>query len=275
MSVAKCCPDGAEPFREMKDYVPEHEMVQIGSMSCYAAAPTEPTLNAVIVFADMFGVHTGRHKQLVDMLAHHGYLAVCPDFLRERPYMRGSTPNFGMNYCCAAEFLVKMLTGAFDRNTRTFAWDTFMRKKVVDEIMPWLNAKGAKNLAAIGFCWGTYGAMKCGSLPQFKCCVGFHPSTEGFCKAAKEDDLKVCKDVKCPQLMIVTKNESERWKPDGAAHKACEEALAGLPGTVLWELQDGMMHGYMTRGDTQKVETMQAVQYGFDSMIGFFRENLG
>eukprot|EP00971_Amphidinium_carterae_P302653 6013713-Amphidinium_carterae.1 len=85
-----------------------------------------------------------------------------------------------------------MLTGAFDRNTRTFAWDTFMRfcrmtsvacsidranipprvraechfatcgtiarKKVVDEIMPWLNAKGAKNLAAIGFCWGQIAA---------------------------------------------------------------------------------------------------------------------
>ena len=27
-------------------------------------------------------------------------------------------------------------------------------------------------------------------MPEFKCCVGFHPSNEGFCKAAKEDDLE-------------------------------------------------------------------------------------
>mmetsp|Transcript_52581 Transcript_52581/g.97347 ORF Transcript_52581/g.97347 Transcript_52581/m.97347 type:complete len:273 (+) Transcript_52581:54-872(+) len=271
MSIGQCCPPESEPLREMQAYSPKHDMVQIGTLSCYVAEPTAPTANAVIMFADMFGVHTGRHKQFVDMLADNGYLAVCPDFLKDRPYMSGSTPSFGMSCSCAAEFLVKVLSGAFDRRTRTFAWDAYMRQKVVDEIMPWLSAKGARNFGAVGFCWGTYGAMKCGSLSQFKCCVGFHPSTEGFCKASKEDDLQVCKDIKCPQLMLATKSESDRWKPNGAAHKACEEVL---PGKIRWELQDGVMHGYMTRGDTQKAETMQAVKYGFDSMIAFLGEHL-
>lgn len=39
------------------------------------------------------------------------------------------------------------------------------------------------------------------AFPEFKCCAGFHPSNEGFCKATKEDDLEVCRKIKCPQLL--------------------------------------------------------------------------
>ncbi|CAK8993386.1 Hypothetical protein SCF082_LOCUS3484 [Durusdinium trenchii] len=151
-------------------------------------------------------------------------------------------PGFGMNYCCAAEFLFKFFSGNFGRKTKSFAWETYM----------WLSCfvmgkmKGVSSFAAVGFCWGTYGAMKCAAYPdawarrevpwaEFKCCAGFHPSTEGFCKNTGEDDLEVCRSIKCPQLMIATKSESEKWRPNGEAHKACEMAL---PGKVTWHLQD-------------------------------------
>ena len=39
------------------------------------------------------------------------------------------------------------------------------------------------------------------AFPEFKCCAGFHPSNEGFCKATKEDDLEVCRKIKCPQSL--------------------------------------------------------------------------
>ena len=70
--------------------------------------------------------------------------------------------------------------------------------------------------------------------------------------------------------MISTPLESERWSKGGAAHEACEAALKGK---VTWE-QTKQGHGYMTRGDTSKEETMEAVKYGVDSMLKLFKENL-
>merc|ERR1711920_901026 len=89
---------------------------------------------------------------------------------------------------------------------------------------PWMTEKGATKLASVGFCWGTYGAMNCGKYPgHFSCNASFHPSTEGFCKNTKEDDLELCRAVKVPQLVVATGMESAKWKPDGDAHKACKE----------------------------------------------------
>lgn len=254
----------------MKDYKPKHSMVRVNSLNCYVATPAQSTTKGVIMFADMFGVHTGRHKQFCDMLAENGFMAVCPDFLEKSPYMSRCTPTFGMNYCCAMEFLCLLVCGGFDRNTRTFAWDTYLKAKVMDEVLVFMKSKGVQNFGAVGFCWGTYGAMQCAAFPDFKCCAGFHPSNEGFCKATKEDDLEVCRKIKCPQLMISTKNESARWKADGEAHKAC---LAALPGKVTWKSSE-QNHGYMTRGDPNKLETFEAVKQGCEEMLQLLKENL-
>ncbi|CAJ1328266.1 unnamed protein product [Effrenium voratum] len=271
MASMACCPAGAEPLREMKDYKPKHTMLKIESLSCYVATPKVNTTKAVIVFADMFGVHTGRHKQFCDMLAEKGYLAVCPDFFALKGRYTLCAPSFGMNYCCAAEFLLKFFTGYMDRKTRTFAWDTFMKQKVMDELLPWMKTShGVQSFAALGFCWGTYGSLKCAAYPEFRCCVGFHPSNEGFCKAAKEDDLQACREIKCPQLMIATKGESARWKPEGEAHKAC---LAAMPGQVTWDVVEAN-HGYMSRGDTAQPETLEAATKGVERMMAFFKEHL-
>ncbi|CAE7697836.1 cmbl, partial [Symbiodinium pilosum] len=189
LPACACCPPGAEPLREMKDYKPKHSMGTIKDLPCYVATPPVPTQKGVVLFADMFGVHTGRHKQFCDMLAEKGYLAICPDFLAGKPYSM-CAPTYGTNYCCMLEFICLLTTGTFDRKTRRFAWDTYMKQKVLDEILPWMRSKGVSSFAAVGFCWGTYGAMKCAAYPEFKCCACFHPSNEGFCKATKEDDLE-------------------------------------------------------------------------------------
>ena len=44
-----------------------------------------------------------------------GYLAVCPDFFALKGRYTLCAPSFGMNYCCAAEFLLKFFTGYMDR----------------------------------------------------------------------------------------------------------------------------------------------------------------
>jgi len=254
----------------MEDYKAKHDMTRVHSLNCYVATPAQATSKGVIMFADMFGVHTGRHKQFCDMLAENGYLAICPDFLEKSPYMSPSTPKFGASKCCALEFICLFVCGTFDKKTRTYGWHSYMRQKVMEELVPYMKIKGIQSFGAVGFCWGTYGSMHCAEFPEFKACVGYHPSNEGFCKATKEDDLEVCRKIKCPQLMFATKLESARWKPDGEAHKACE---ATLPGKVTWKSVE-QNHGYMTRGDTKQPETLDAVKNGCEGMLQLFKENL-
>ncbi|CAK8993388.1 Hypothetical protein SCF082_LOCUS3485 [Durusdinium trenchii] len=93
MALCSCCPADAEPLREMKDYKPKHEMTKIQSLNCYVAMPSAAATQGVIMFTAS-GIGFSRHKQFCDMLAGNGYLAVCPDFIGERPYMSSlSTPS--------------------------------------------------------------------------------------------------------------------------------------------------------------------------------------
>merc|ERR1740117_596551 len=122
---------------------------------------------------------------------------------------------------------------------------------VMDCVVPWMRQKGATKFASIGFCWGAYGAQCCGKFPEvFSCVAAFHPSTEGVCKTNKEDDIALCRAIKVPQLVLATRMESDKWKPNGAAQRACEE-----DGTkTIWLLEEKQKHGFMMRGDTSNEE---------------------
>jgi dienelactone hydrolase len=254
----------------MGDYVPLGEMVSVGDdLPCYVAKPPEPSKCAVIMFTDMFGVHTGRHKQICDDLASNGFLTICPDFFVDTPYMK-KRHAWGTSCGCVCEVICGILCKTFDKITKVHAWEVSLREKVEDKVVPWLRSQGATKFVTVGFCWGSYGAMRCCALPDFACGVSFHPSTEGFCKSAGEDALAICRSVKVPQLVVATSQEPDTWRPGGAAQCACEEVL---PGRITWKLEDKMNHGYMTRGDTKDAAILEAVKRGFQDMFAFFKRH--
>mmetsp|Transcript_66183 Transcript_66183/g.132799 ORF Transcript_66183/g.132799 Transcript_66183/m.132799 type:complete len:276 (+) Transcript_66183:70-897(+) len=268
---APCCPKDSEPLLLMKDYSALGEMITLNaSLPCYVARRADSTSRAVVMFSDMFGVHTGRHKQLCDDLAADGFIAVCPDFFVDAPYMKRA-PAYGSTLCCVANFICGLASGSYAKNTKKHTWDATLRVKVMDIVVPWLQSQGARDFAAVGFCWGSYGSQKCGAQPVFKCCASFPPATDGFCKNVGEDDLQVCREATCPQLMVVTKTESDRWQPGSVAHKASEEATQGR---LTWKLEGAASHGYMTRGDTKSAETMEAVKRGYKDMVALFEANM-
>mmetsp|Transcript_3031 Transcript_3031/g.4721 ORF Transcript_3031/g.4721 Transcript_3031/m.4721 type:complete len:275 (-) Transcript_3031:469-1293(-) len=265
-----CCPAGAEPMMIVRDYVPRGEMVMLGNMPVYVASPPSPSTRGVVMFTDMFGVHTGRHKQLCDRLAEEGLLVACPDFFVENPYFVNA-PAYGCTVCCMASLIFKLVTGKLDENTRTHTWDASLKEKVVGTLLPWMKDKGAKEFASIGFCWGAYGAMKCAALQEFRCSAVFHPSVDGFCKSAGEDDLQICRELKCPTLVVATKQEKPAWLPGGPAQAACEEAV---PGQVTFRTE-ALNHGYMVRAEVDKDATaLVAVNRGVQEILDLVSANL-
>jgi dienelactone hydrolase len=254
----------------MKDYTAKGSMVAIQDVECYVAWPAAPPTCAVVVFQDIFGIHSGRHKQFCDMLAEQGYGAVAPDFTGTDPIVK-NPPMYGYTCCCFWGLFGAILTGNSKRKTAQLSWDASMGRLVLDCVVPWLKQRGVAKLVAAGFCFGSYGAMHCGRFPEiFSCSASFHPSTQGFCKATKEDDLALCRAVKAPQLVVATSMESQRWRPSGDAHRACEE-----DGTAtVWLLEEKQRHGFMMRGDTSNAETLSAVRKYMDMMLQFFEANV-
>lgn len=269
--LAECCPEGAEPLRIMADYVPKGEMVVInGAASCYVAWPKEGASRAVIVFQDIFGIHTGRHKQFCDMLAEKGFGAVAPDFTGKDPYIK-DPPKFGASTGCALRFICGLCCGGFNRKNQDYSWDASIGPKVMGLVVPWIKEKGASKIAAAGFCWGSYGAGHCGRFAEtFSCCAHFHPSTEGGCTSRKEDDLELMRKIKVPQFIVSTSMESAKWKPGGLAEKALTE-----DGTKCsWFYEEKEKHGFMMRADTSNADSLAAIKKWWEKMLEFYDENM-
>lgn len=254
----------------MADYTPKGEMKTIGGIECYVNWASVPqSQKAVIVFQDVFGIHSGRHKQFCDMLAEKGYGTVMPDLTGQDPIVKA--PQYGSSCSCFWGFLCAFACGSFKKKTAALSWEARLKQITIDGLVPWMKEKGATKLASVGFCWGTYGAMNCGRYPEhFSCNASFHPSTEGFCKNCKEDDLELCRAVRVPQLVVATSMESAKWKPDGDAHKVCN--TTGV--SVTWLLEEKEKHGFMMRGDTKKPETLAALKKYMDMLINFFGDNM-
>lgn len=252
----------------MADYVPKGKMVTIGDVECYVSWASGND-RAIIVFQDIFGIHTGRHKQFCDMLLEKGYNAVLPDFTGKDPLIK-NPPQYGMTCSCFFNaLLVFCCTGK--RKMREHSWDASMKRIVIDNVVPWMKQQGATKLASVGFCFGSYGAMCCGKYPEiFSCDVSFHPSTEMMCKAANEDALALCRAIKVPQLVVATQMESPEWKPKGAAQQAIEEDGT----TTTWLLESKQKHGFMTRGETTDAETMAAIKFYMQTMFEFLDANV-
>lgn len=264
-----CCPEGAEPLLVMADYKPKGQMVKIGEVDCYVAWPPEGTDRAVIHFQDIFGIHVGRHKQWCDMLAEKGYGAVAPDLFGNDPLIK-NVPPYGTTCCCAFQ-MIMALFGGMNKKSASFSWDSALGHIVMDMIVPWMRQKGATKFATAGFCWGSYGAQHCGRFQDvFSCNASFHPSTEGVCKATKEDPLALMRAIKVPQLVVATSMESAEFKVGGAAQRAVEEG-----GTkTLWFNEETQKHGFMMRGDTSNPATLAAITKWRAQFYEFLAENM-
>lgn len=252
----------------MSEYETKGEPISIGRLDCYVARPATPGFTAILMFHDIFGLQSGRHKLLCDQLAAEGYLVVCPDFF-EGGSPVGQQVQYGL---CSIRLICQFLyvmSCRFKAWARQHSWDNKLRADICDTILPWLESQGATRLACVGFCWGAYGSMKCAAMPKFSCCVNFHPATADICKANDENDLQVAREVRCPQLVVATSMEPESWKPGGAAQKAMDEVVSGN----VFQLAT-VHHGFMSRGDVSTPAIREAVEKGWRDMLGFLKTHL-
>lgn len=161
---------------------------------------------------------------------------------------------------------------------RRYPWESKIQPMIVNHLIPYLENKGVKRFAMLGFCFGSWVIMKaCNDdaiAPRVTCGIHFHPSSELIEKTAfKRDDIALCHGCRQPQLIHATKHESNKWKPNGAAHAALQDnpSVAEVQFSLAPQSQS---HGFMTRVDVDKnKEGAVAVKEGLALAESFLRKH--
>ncbi|CAE7218610.1 unnamed protein product, partial [Symbiodinium natans] len=277
------------------DYKPKGEHFELPgvasrSASCklyvVGAASTDETWRdkgpVLVMWSDSFGPFSGMHRKLADEFsARTGGIALLPD-----PFegSGGLIPQYGEeddkpNQLGCNIFTWNLIIG-FIWNGRSFMkrypWDGNLECLCKDQLIPYLRSKGVEKFAMLGFCYGSWIIMKaCNDdaiAEHVTCGIHFHPASELLEKTAfGRDDVGLCRTCKRPQLMHATKQESDNWKPDGAAHKALQEN-ENVPEVQFSLARSTMSHGFMTRVDTNVEDNRSAIKEGVDLAMAFLEK---
>ncbi|XP_049679712.1 carboxymethylenebutenolidase homolog [Accipiter gentilis] len=118
-------------IRDKFDYESCGQEVQAEHIKVYVCKPPASTDKAVIVIHDIFGWQLPNTRYMADMLAAHGYIAICPDFYVGRKAWKPSDD--------------------WSKKTR----DARKINKEADAVLKYLKEQcGAKKLGVVVFCWG-------------------------------------------------------------------------------------------------------------------------
>jgi dienelactone hydrolase len=292
ISQGTCCPDGSLPALAF-DYKPKGEQFEIAAtenrsfpLPVYVVGASEKDATwkgpALVMCSDLFGPFSGMHRKLADEFVaelggfvilpdpFEGTGGLCPEFAEEhdQPHALG----FNM-------FTLKALTALLWNCTgyvKKFPWETSGKLLFTEQLIPFLKSKGVEKFALMGFCYGTWMTMKAcnepGIVEHVTCGIHFHPSTEKVEKCFGRDDIKLCTTCAKPQMLHVSKNESDDWKPNCAAHKALQgnDKVADVEFSLAPSSQN---HGFMTRADITKEENKAAVKEGVDKAVAFLKKH--
>jgi len=135
------------------------------------------------MFHDIFGLHTGRHKQIADELAKHAdFTVVIPDFFTSQSdeFPGGINGKEERGYGGGLpRFMYLLLTGKLKSFQRLHPWSPVCSNIWSKDILPLLQSSlKCTSLGLLSFCWGAYPSIHVAaesSIPV-RGSVMFHPS---------------------------------------------------------------------------------------------------
>jgi len=206
---------------------------------------------SVVIIHDIFGLHTGRLKQIADEIASRGFLVVAPDFFETNGGGLYGKVELGFGSARALlSTLWALLSGKMRGYMRDHPWDPLCERVWSSSVAPWLKKQGCNSASIVSFCWGAYPALHIAAAakdPKLDICanVTYHPSFPKVASMFGEDEDAILRAAaKVPFSAFSTSMEPKSWHPGGNAERTLREA----GGVVAWE-QVSQMHGFMTRGD--------------------------
>jgi len=250
--IGFCCPSGSEPDFQT-NYTPKGQIENLDGLPIYTIGQGE---KAIIFAYDIYGFDSGRTKQMCDELAEAGYFVILPDFFRDDGWKSSDMEGF---------FGFLRLLRRFKRNVGN--WDTKGCDDFQKRIYPYLERKGVKKIGMLGTCWGSYYVWKASAEGRISAGANFHPSL----RLKKQTPVEMARELKCPQLMLLGKNDPENHKEGSEAAKVCKEKFGEIS---EFKTFPEMKHGWVVRGDIKNANIERDAKIAMDTAIEFFRKTL-
>ena len=261
----------------MQDYAERGTWTTLGAgVQAYVAQQPHQTITAgLLVIADIFGVHSGRHRAICDQLADEipGLLVVMPDIFNGDELVLAPRTD-GIGCCLMCQMTCKLLCCCKCSYMKAYSWESKQQQMIMDAALPYIMAAGAKLVGTLGFCFGTYAVLHAGGSEMIHCGIAFHPALDGsmgMCAMTgdEKDGIRLCTELKSPLLVVHTQGDIDTWEPTQTAHKAADSAITGN----IWEHTD-QLHGFMSRGDIHDSSTKEAVNTYFEATKKFIHAHL-
>lgn len=275
MSV--CCPPGSIGIKlgveEGTETTVEHLVVPkaLGSyvthdgLDMYVSG--KPSSSAVIVLPEVFGIASGRLKNIADQLAAHGWYAILPK-VQPNPNAGEGWEGDGFGTPFNELSFENLLTWL----ATDLPWPTV--KPRLEKVIDYAKSTGATKIGAIGFCWGSWAIFKASAEwpGAFTCGVHCHPSVRLEEALFKESQNDLAERVSCPMAMFAAGNDPDNCKPGGDFQNIFNKKEWGKD-CVFVDFPD-MEHGWVSRGDTNVENVKRDVEKALSLSFEFFKKLL-
>lgn len=227
-----CCPPQSLGYASLTEPLRGTE-TDVGPLAAYVRVPTAPTSRGVLLVHDIFGFQSGRHRQLVDLIAEQGYVVCLPDFFGEE------FPQGWTKACRIPRY--------FWRAVKVHATRAALESKA-EHVAAWFAQHGVTHVQWLGFCWGAYGGTVLSSTAALRPLLGggaaCHPALvklATMCPDAPE--LRVLlQGMDMPLLWLPSYNDPADEKRGGLV-----EAFHRENGREIEIVEFNRTHGWVNR----------------------------
>lgn len=239
-----CCPPSALGKLDPGDYKPKGVKEVVDGLTIYRVGQGD---KCIVWNYDIFGLDSGRTKEMADLFSDNGYMVLVPD------YYRGEFRDPAVD-----QDIGPFLKGKSNWSLLEEDWLKRVRPHAVNN--------GAKKFASIGTCWGSYVTLKLSGLGEMAAGVSWHPSHVVVSNLTGENVSTLFENIKCPQLFM----------PAGA--DAPEDRLGGLASQILGSKLEivefnEMLHGWTVRGNMTDPAISRDVHKAVEETLAFLKKH--
>lgn len=277
---AACCPAGSLPALDISDMeAPLGKVVEMSGVRVYITDKADEAKRAIIMFSDVWGFGSGRHRALCDYFAEHLGAAVylpalqpqTPKYFKDKkgnPQQGPDNDGLPLNFPFNGDTIPDLMKWA-----ALNPWSDVKAK--VDVVMKEICSKNFARIDTMGFCWGVWAAFHASAdyTGMFSSHVGFHPSVQ--VEAIFESNVdgsnpwngKLIEiDVNPVTALANTVDHPVYLMPAGNDNKKLYHESEGqvaqvltsktrLKGACKFDYFEDMGHGWVSRGDRKDKKT--------------------
>jgi dienelactone hydrolase len=253
--MSSCCPEGSEQFaRQPTDYKPVGSVQTLGEdLPTYVVGDATTCKSCLLVFADVYGIESGRTMMIADELAKCGFYVVMPDFFRgDPPFKENEAMSIG-----------------FERVLSKFLYKD-LKQDIEETVIPFCKGNGDRMVCALGFCYGAYlWAFAAANGVEFSACASPHPSIVAIAGGTNDDWKVVIEKINCPIMLINAETDSPEQQPGGEM----DQILSKKSDLHEFHTIHKVNHGWTNRGDLSDPDVKEGTKQAFQMIVDFLSKH--